>query len=107
MDFFAAQDHARRSTRWLVLWFALAVAGIVATVYFAVVFATGFRTSDLYNQTSDAPLALWQPDVFAAVAAAIGGLILLGSLYKTYTLSRGGGASIAEELGGRLVARAS
>lgn len=107
MDFFAAQDHARRSTRWLVMWFALAVAGIVATVYFAVVFATGFRTSALHNPAQQAPLTLWQPEVFAVVAAVIGGLILLGSLYKIITLSRGGGALVAAELGGRFVARSS
>lgn len=32
MDFFAEQDKARRTSRWLVLWFALAVLVIVAAV---------------------------------------------------------------------------
>ena len=33
MDFFKAQDQARGRTRWLVVWFGLALAGVVAVVY--------------------------------------------------------------------------
>ncbi|MDR1849291.1 MAG: M48 family metalloprotease [Zoogloeaceae bacterium] len=33
MDFFAAQEQARKKTRWLVLWFALAVLCIVALAH--------------------------------------------------------------------------
>ena len=36
MDFFEHQDDARRGTRWLVVLFALAVAGMVAAVNLAV-----------------------------------------------------------------------
>jgi len=30
MDFFKAQEQARKKTRWLVVWFGLAVVGIMA-----------------------------------------------------------------------------
>ena len=35
MDFFQRQDQARKNTKWLVVYFALAVAGIIAAVYLA------------------------------------------------------------------------
>lgn len=104
MDFFAAQDHARRSTRWLVLWFALAVLGIIAVVYLAAAFALRtFGTDALYGP----PPPLWNVDLFLGVAVGLSGLILAGSLYKIIHLSRDGGARIAEELGGRLVSRST
>lgn len=103
MDFFAAQDHARRNSRLLIIWFALAVAGIVATVYLAVVVALTMGADD----PRLVPAALWDPLLFATTAAAVGSVILLGSGWKTLQLARNGGATIAEELGGRLVTRAS
>jgi len=33
MDFFAAQEQARKKTRWLTFWFVLAVIGIITTFY--------------------------------------------------------------------------
>lgn len=79
MDFFAAQDHARRNSRLLLVWFALAVAGIVATVYLAVVIALTMGADDARL----VPAALWDPLLFATTAAAVGGVILLGSGWKT------------------------
>ena len=32
MDFFEAQDEARKKTKWLILWFILAVIGVVVAV---------------------------------------------------------------------------
>ena len=32
MDFFEAQDEAQKKTKWLVLWFVLAVIGVVVAV---------------------------------------------------------------------------
>ena len=34
MDFFEAQEQAQKRTKWLVLWFALAVIAVVAAVDF-------------------------------------------------------------------------
>lgn len=103
MDFFAAQDHARRNSRLLIVWFTLAVAGIVATVYLAVVIALTMGADDPHL----VPASLWDPLLFATTAAAVGSVILLGSGWKTMQLARNGGATIAAELGGRRVSRAS
>lgn len=103
MDFFAAQDHARRNSRLLVVWFALAVAGIVAVVYLAIVIALTVGA----DEPRLVPASLWDPLLFATTAVTVGSVILLGSGWKTVQLARNGGATIAEELGGRRVARAS
>lgn len=85
MNFFERQAAARRvSTRLLVL-FALAVAGIVAAVMLAVAM-------------------FWGPDprALAAAACVTVAIIGLGSLYRIASL-RGGGDSVAQQLGGTLV----
>jgi Zn-dependent protease with chaperone function len=101
VDFFSAQDEARRNTAWLVLLFSLAVVSIVVLLYLAVVFLVSY--SDTARMA--APIQWWQPRVFYIVAGLTSGVILLGSLFKTLDLARGGGASVAESLGGRLVQR--
>lgn len=106
MNFFEAQDKARRNTFWLVLLFALAV---VALILLTNVFLLGIYR---YMQTSEivaSPETLYQLyswEVFAAVAAAVVLLVLGGSFYKMLSLA-GGGPTIAEMLGGRLVARST
>ena len=35
MDFFAAQERARRKSRWLIFWFALALVAIIVLTYLA------------------------------------------------------------------------
>lgn len=113
MDFFAAQDQARRTSRLLVLWFVLAVVGIIVTVYVVLAGAMGLGSATEYasqygvQPTAAAPLNLWDPQLFAMTAAGVSVLILLGSAFKIIALSRNGGPAIAEELGGRLVSRAT
>ncbi len=103
MDFFQAQDNARRSSRLLVFWFLVAVVGIIAAVYLAL--ALGSRLT--FSDYALAPRPLWQPELFVACVLGVGGLILFGSLFKIWALSRNGGVKIAEELGGRLVSRST
>lgn len=101
MDFFSAQEHARRSSRRLILWFALAVAGIVLGVYVAAALL-------LHAFALDAQLeSPWSVELFLVVLVGVGGLILAGSLWKIAALARDGGARVAEELGGRLIERAT
>jgi len=96
MDFFARQDQARRHTVRLVLYFILAVALTVLLIYLivAVIF--------LRDGASDNLLRLWDPGLFAGVAAATLLVILAGSLIKTAALAGGGGA-VARMLGGVLL----
>lgn len=101
MDFFQAQDQARRNTRRLVVYFLLAIAAIIASVYLVVAGALAAGTE------SGAPAALWQVDLFLVVSLVLLTLILGGTAYKSIALSQGGGSAVAEMLGGRLVHRAT
>ena len=59
MDFFARQDQARRKTKWLVLYFALAVALLVVAVYFiALVAFAGVQAKQ--HHFNDAPIMTTQ-----------------------------------------------
>jgi Zn-dependent protease with chaperone function len=89
MDFFERQDKARRNTKALVVYFALAVIALVLAVYsvFALVFARG---------------DFWQPQLFLWVALGTVGVILVGSVSKVSELSSGG-SSVASMLGGQPV----
>lgn len=97
MDFFESQERARRSTWLLIFYFVLAVMLMIAAIYAASLFALGY-----FQQQADqpTPYSWWQPQLLAIVAGAIVAVITLGSLFKTLQL-KGGGAKVAEMLGGR------
>jgi Zn-dependent protease with chaperone function len=98
VDFFDAQDHARKLSRRLVILYALAVAGLVLGVYLVAVVSFGYVRVDGVPQGS----GLFQPGLFLAVAAGMGLLIGGGTAFRTAQL-RKGGAAVAELLGGRRV----
>jgi Zn-dependent protease with chaperone function len=103
MDFFARQDQARRKTKWLILYFGLAVVSLVLMIY-GVALVAGLYTGSRHHYDADtAPFSLWNPLLFLEVAAGTIAVIFLGSAYKTMALSEGGSA-VAESLGGRPVA---
>ena len=93
MNFFEAQDKARRRTKWLVAYFVCAVISIVGSVYLGVAIAM--------NLAGSLPV-LWDPNLFFFVAGVTLLLILGGTAYKSIELIRGG-RSIAEAMGGRPV----
>ncbi len=101
MDFFQEQDRARRSSNWLVLLFLLAVVGIIAGVYLIIVLLFGYANSGQATQ----PTQWWNPELLLWTTGGVGLLIGSGSLFKVMALSRGGGTSVAESLGGTLVSR--
>jgi Zn-dependent protease with chaperone function len=106
MNFFEAQDRARRNTAWFILLFVLAVVGLV---FLTNLFLLGILTYVKSGQVVFSYEALqnyysWQE--FAAVSIGVCLLIFGGSMYKTMSLS-GGGAAIAEMLGGRQLSPAS
>jgi Zn-dependent protease with chaperone function len=90
MNFFDAQDQARRATRWLVIVYVVSTLLIVAgvtTVFAAVLYQSG---------TAPTPSLL-------AIAAFLTTLVIIGSsIFKTALLS-GGGGKVAEQMGGTLV----
>jgi len=114
MDFFEAQDRARRRTGLLVGLFAAAVVAIIAGVYLLVAGAIlilgrakveragGERRVEMDLASGVDWSGLWEPRLLAIVAGATVVIVALGSLYKLAQL-RGGGSVVAERLGGRLI----
>lgn len=106
MNFFEAQDSARRSTTLLVLMFVLAIAGLLVLSNL-LVFEFLYFTQYSQLTFSIAQLELvFDSDLSIIISAAIIGFICLGSLYKLAQLSSGGSA-IAQRLGGVIVPRSS
>lgn len=92
-NFFERQDKARRATRWLVLWFALAVLGTAAAIYAVAMIALGY--TDMVPDGT-----YWNPEIFAY---AFGGTLLLvggASFFKSLEFGSASGEMIARELGG-------
>ncbi len=104
MDFFESQDRARRSSRFLVFYFALAVAGIILAVYLVAVFLFGSVQlgADGEVQLAASGFRWWDPQVFVFAAGGTALAIALASLWKTSELRAGGGA-VAASLGGRRI----
>lgn len=95
-DFFARQDVAKRHTKWLEVYFVLAIIGIVLAFYLA---ALGVSLYANIRWHSGQP-GLWNPRLLLGVSIGTLAVIIFGSLYKTAELSSGG-KSVAELLGGK------
>jgi len=93
MNFFDAQDRARRATRWLVIVYVLATVLIVAGV--TAIVAGAFLMVGETGQPAD-------PSVLVAVAILAASLIIGATIFKTSRLSSGGG-KVAVDMGGTLV----
>ncbi|MDH5454757.1 MAG: M48 family metallopeptidase [Gammaproteobacteria bacterium] len=101
MNFFAAQDQARKASRRLVLAYIVATVLIVAGVTLIVTYAL-FSTS---RTAWDVTFWSYTANNWAipAVVALLTTMFILGaSLFKTAVLSSGGGA-VATQMGGTLV----
>jgi Zn-dependent protease with chaperone function len=96
MDFFEAQERARRRSRRLVSLFLLAVAGTVLATYAAALLVLRFTP----EEPGTGPL--WDPGLFSGVAAVVVAVVGFASLYKWSQMRQGGGA-VAEMVGGRRV----
>lgn len=102
MNFFEYQEAARRTTRRLILYYALAVILIVLTL-------CGVATLLLHYGEAQSPgeplnwLAFYDPTLFGFVTIFTTILILSGTAYKIVALSAGGEA-VARMLDGRPIA---
>jgi len=93
MDFFARQERSRRATRLLVVAYLIAVFVIVVAVTILVAVLLGlFANPDTPSMLTDEPVLL-------GIAIATASFILLASLFRIASLSRGGG-QVARMLGG-------
>ena len=99
MDFFERQDQARRTTRRLIAYFMLAVILIILSIYIAAIaIFLGFNV----NADPGLPFQWWNPDLFLWITGATLCVVVIGSLYKIFALSKGGEV-VARWLGGRLI----
>jgi Zn-dependent protease with chaperone function len=107
MDFFQRQDQARRKTKWLILYFSVAVICMIVMVYVAFWLGTNYVNLHQHRYFTEyatpAPPGFWDGKLFLEVALGTLAVILCGTTYKTMALASGGGA-VAESMGGRLVA---
>jgi Zn-dependent protease with chaperone function len=90
MNFFDAQEAARKRTALLVALFGAAVVAIILTIYVIARIAVGSGP------------ALLDPILLAQVAFGVGVVIAIGSAIRTASL-RKGGTAVAELLGGRRI----
>lgn len=91
MNFYEAQDDARKRTKLLVFYFILAIIGVVMAVYTVL----GFLFA--YNGES-----FWDTTMFLKVAMGTTLVILCGSAFKGLQLSAGGEV-VARDMGARPV----
>jgi len=98
MDFFEAQDRARKGSQRLVVLFGLAIGTLILGTYLMV----WLLTAPEVTTGSRALPPFFQPGLFALVVVGLGLPIAGGTLYRTSQL-RKGGAVVAELLGGRRV----
>ncbi|CAN0557218.1 unnamed protein product, partial [Ectocarpus sp. 12 AP-2014] len=104
MDFFTAQDQARRKTGRLVILLVLAVVALIVVATLAIAITLQLMDggqpvaqSSLADQGILSALSI---ELVAGVAMAVLAIVVLGSLFKRSQLRRGGRA-VAEALGGR------
>ena len=108
MDFFEAQERARKRTHRLVFLFVVAVLGTIMAGYVAALVLVNSsgrsqsRGRARYELVGPVAVRWWDPQIFATVALGTVAVVGAASLYKWATM-RQGGAAIAESVGARLV----
>jgi Zn-dependent protease with chaperone function len=93
VDFFARQESARRTTRWLLLAYFACVVCIVVAIDAIIALVVGATSADVSPRG---------PVIFASIVVVA--IICGASLFKTLSL-RSGGGSVARSLGGTRIDR--
>jgi len=100
MNFFEAQEQARKHTSLLVVLFLLAVICIIVAIYAVVAIISPFLGIESYAAHDyrflDVERIVW-------VAGITMLIIMGGSLYKVIALRKDGGKGVAESLGGKRI----
>ncbi|MBE0488197.1 MAG: M48 family metallopeptidase [Halomonas sp.] len=98
MDFFTAQDRARRQTGRLVVLLLLAVLGLIVAASVLVALAVVLMDGQLGGPD---PLArALEPELFVWVTLGVLAVVVGGAVMRHLQL-RAGGSAVAEALGGR------
>ncbi len=103
MDFFEQQAKAHRKTKWLVIYFVMAVAAMILAIYIAVLLIfSGVQTHHDIYYGNQPQFSAWNAQIFLGVSMVVLAIVGIGSAYKTSSLSAGGSA-VSDLMGGRLV----
>lgn len=102
MNFFKAQDQARKSTTRLILLFALAVICLILLTNLAIMLALEHENLHYLLDSPRYALELFDTTTFWWVTLGVSCVILAASLIKLSQLSHGGHV-VAESLGGRAI----
>ncbi len=111
MDFFGAQDEARKRTKQLIALYFAAMLTIIVCIYLVFALAGFGGGTGLENQSSayrsgenasERTIELIDPGLFAMVAGGVILIIAGASLFKIMSLGKGG-AAIAKSVGGRQI----
>jgi Zn-dependent protease with chaperone function len=102
VNFFQAQQNVKTSTFRLLVLFIMAILCIVLITDMFVYISYEMAISDLSEEEK---LVIPKPDLFAflMISGVVIAIIGIGSAYKSFVLSSGGGRLIAESMGARLV----
>ncbi|MFQ5507959.1 MAG: M48 family metallopeptidase [Leptospirillia bacterium] len=103
MDFFEAQDVARRRTGVLVVLFLLAVAALILMANLLVLGILSYQ-DPMGGGLSERLARNFDWGMFLSVGVGVIAVVTVGTLYKLSVLS-GGGRVVAESLGGKRVPR--
>ena len=102
MNFFKAQDKARRNTTRLIILFILAIISLVILTNLLLIGTFAYMGTDGTGSFYTNLQSSFDQNIIIVISVGVSLLILLGSIYKIASLSKGGSA-IAELLGGQLV----
>lgn len=102
MNFFKAQDKARRNTTRLIILFVLAIISLVILTNLLLIGTFAYMGTDGTGSFYTNLQSSFDQNIIIVISVGVSLLILLGSIYKIASLSKGGSA-IAELLGGQLV----
>jgi len=110
MNFYQAQDDARKRTKLLLWYYVIAIVAIIIAIYAIISLVMYFQSPSIQyaeefemEQGIEIPgfwERMWNPTLLLTVAVGTSGVILVGTLFKKMQLSSGG-AVIAMDLGGR------
>ena len=102
MNFFEAQDRAKKNSFALIILFGLAISSIIVLLNFFLMIVWNYFEFDMLILSVDDFIQIFEWDRFFKVSLAVLTLVVLASAYKLNELSQGGHI-VAESLGGRLI----
>ena len=105
MDFFGRQDIARKNSKILIFYYAIAVLAISSLIGLTVLFIRSWLLES--EKIPHLEVDFFDLEVFLKGAGPVLILILLASFFKSLALSKGGGSMVAKSLGGREVDRST